>query len=150
VKAGDCVGDDPIACREGVHQCFQGEKNYEVIFPDVFETNKRGMFCDCDEQSYTGYSGFTDVHCYTPYTVCPYSSVCLNGGICQKTTAFASTTTYSCSCPQDSANGKMFAGTSCEYEVTPLGICKETNAFTEVNGGKWFCANGGICDDSDA
>ena len=29
-------------------------------------------------------------------------------------------------------------------------LCKETNTFTEVNGGKWFCANGGICDDSDA
>ena len=149
MRAGDCLGDDPLACRLGTQECFMGEKTYQDIFPLVFDSSKRGMFCDCDEETYTGYSGFTGLRCYTPYTVCPDSSVCLNGGACTKTTAFGSHVSYSCSCPQDSANGKMYVGENCEYEVTSPGICKETSAFTEVNGGKWFCANGGICDDRD-
>ena len=150
VKGGNCNGDDPIACREGPHECFVGEKVYDPIFPNVFDSNKRGMYCDCGESMEPGYSGFTDVHCYTRYTVCPDSSVCLNGGVCQETTAFGSSSSYSCLCPQDSTTGKLFAGASCEYEVKEQGICKETNAYTEVNGGKWFCANGGICDDKDS
>ena len=150
VKAESCIGNDPIDCRGGIHQCNVGEKLYDPVLPNVFDSNKRGMYCDCGETMEPGHSGFTDVHCYTAYTVCPDSSVCLNGGVCHETTAFGSSSKYSCLCPQDSATGNLFVGTSCEYEVKEQGVCKETNAFTEVNGGKWFCANGGVCDDKES
>ena len=148
-----CDDDDPIYCRGGMLQCNYGEKVYdsffdELDFPFLFDTSKRGMYCDCGEHPYTaGSKGYTGVHCDIEYEVCGDESVCLNGGVCEVTSNFISGTQYHCICPQNERNGDIWVGESCEYKVEEKGICAEKNSVKEVNNGYWFCANGGICND---
>ena len=87
---------------------------YLDIFPDIFASNKRGMYCDCEEQKSINYTGFTGVHCDIPYTVCNDTSVCLNNSTCTKIETNMRSPfppQFGCKCPRG------YGGAICEFKL---------------------------------
>jgi hypothetical protein len=148
VHAGPCGQGDDIACYNG-GICTNGTKSYSTLglpeLPFLLVPSIRDMHCTCpNEPAYPGHASLTGVHCDIPYQVCPDGKhVCFNGGSCEKE-QFRNDQ-YHCLCPQD-PNFDVWAGKSCEYIATDF--CQE-DEFYDLTGGKWFCTQGGTCNNGE-
>jgi hypothetical protein len=143
VQADSCNGNDPLSCQNnGV--CLNGDKPYSNLdIPPVYDfliPSVRGMHCSCpDESGSPGHSSFTGVRCEIPYEVCDADIMCFHEGYCA--TEQYDEGMYHCVCRQDE-NGDVWAGKHCEVPAT--NFCTDDKKW-DIPGGRWFCTNGGIC-----
>lgn len=136
VIADSCEGPNPLMC-ENNGECLNGDKPYsdlgiskafDFLIPSI-----RGMHCFCPSKNVTG------VRCEIPYETCNSETICFHGGYCASEQYNIGS--YHCVCPMDD-NGGVWAGKHCEVPAT--NFCTD-NMVWDIPGGRWFCTNGGIC-----
>ena len=148
VNADYCSGDDPLACMN-LGMCRDGMKDYESLLGvssvGHMHTTKRGMYCECPDDSANAKLGWSGLHCTTEFERCEDNSICFNEGFCERD---STSNTYHCACLTEEG----FAGKHCESQPsTPEGYCSasENEVFYALAGYPWFCVNGGICQDNE-